>query len=349
MIAVFHCFFGQTSLAFVAIDSNSFTNFLGIVAVVAFCVTAIWIMFTLFRDAGKRNTVMAAQEQIQSSIAPPPPKDPQEIFDEEVKRIEEECTEFYDEAIKTAKAKLGELVLHSRSALRNISITYAKISRNPDNEHFDHLKAKFIKVCESQWSFFKNELGYISYNDIEPHIRMIFSSQTMADQVSKSHDDEDSEMSPSMSRVQEVLLLQNSIPSERMGAFQMEAMDAVEPFKRYYETCVKDWVNECLFNIVSKIREKGAKGASIKDTNLRERFVRLKNTIETMGRLADRLDSNMQEIGEQDAAYNQIIFGSVIMSILAHAPAWFPELGDSELDSSEDVAAAVKAAVEEAS
>ncbi len=322
-------------LASLQIDGTRFTSLLGISAILAFGLVASWILVTYLKDASKKQTVLAAQEFDETQIPEKVIKDPKELFDEEVRKIEEECSELYEEAINTAKANLGELVTHARSSLRNISISYARTARNTENVHIDSLVKRYIRVCETQWSFFKSELGYISYNDIEPHIRMILSCQAMADQFQVQDNEEDIEMTPSMSRAQEILLLQTSLPSERMGRFQMESLEAVDPFKHYYNSCVKDWVNDCLFQIIAKIREKGEQGASLKDTDLRDRFVRFKNTIETMSRLSERVDSNMQEVGEPDAAFNQIIFGSVIMSILAHAPDWFPELGDSETEESE--------------
>ncbi len=327
----------EFQFASVFLNGSRFTEFLGIIAILAFGATAGWIMLTLFRDASKKQTVAAAESFTQTQSTPSPLNDPKALYKEEVKRIELECGEFYEEAIKTAKAKLGELVVHARLALRNISGVYAKVSRNPDSAHMDTLSKHFTRVCENQWEFFKGELGYIGYNDIEPHIRMIFNCQAMADQIHDSDDESQVNLGPAMSRAQEILFLQNSIPTEKMGSFQMDSMTAVEPFKVYFDSCVKEWVNDCLFQIIDKIRTKGDQGASIKDTDFRDRFVRLKNTVETMSRLSERVESNMQEVGEQDAAFNQIIFGSVIMSIIANAPHWFPELGDAEIKEETDL------------
>lgn len=135
------------------------------------------------------------------------------------------------------------------------------------------------------------------------------------------------EVSPAMQRIQEVGNLLNAMPRERMGNFQMDSMEAIDPFKYYFNSFVRDWVGNCDMEIVRKVRTKGKLGSSIKDTEYKAKFIRFKNIIDTVGQLCERLDSNTQQVGEEEVAFNQIVFGSAVLSIVASLQEWFPELG----------------------
>jgi len=309
------------------VDSDVYTEFFGAIAVVAFAATAIWVIVTLGRDASKKKTLVAAQSFSVTAREEQQHRE-EAAFDEEVSRIQEEYVEFYGEIVQSSKTKLGELVAHSRCAFDKISSAYGRICRNPDSDHTENLKKRFKRVCDNQWDFLKSDVGYVGYEEIEPQLAMVLNSQAIFEQFNGAENLEDFEMTPGMARMQEVVLLQQSIPSERLGTFQMDVIEAVEPFKFYFEKVVKEWIADSLFKIVGKIREKGAAGATIKDTDLKERFVRIKHTLDTMGKSCERLDSNLQNIGEEDAAFNQIMFAGVVLSMLSAAPEWFSELGD---------------------
>jgi|GEM_PF-2635254 len=320
--------FISTNVVAAGIDSDSYTEFFGVVAVLAFVITAVWIIITLSKEAANKKTAIAARTY--SETAREEQRDNEEAaFEEEVQRIQEEYVDFYEELVKASKTKLGELVAHSRCSLENIANAYCRICRNPDSEHPENLKRRFLRTCENQWDFFKSDLGYIGYEEIEPQIAMVLNAQSMFEGYGGVEGNVDVAVTPGMARVQEVLLLQKSIPNERIGAFQMDVLEGVEPFKFFFEKGIKEWIAESVFKIVGKIREKGAAGATIKDTDLKERFVRLKNTLDTVGKSCERLGSNLQNIGEEDAAFNQIMFGGVVLSMLSTAPDWFPELGDA--------------------
>ena len=321
------------------LDSDAFTEFFGIVAVLAFVSTAIWIIITLARDAAQKKTVLEATSF--TEIAKEEQQHQEEAaFEEEVRRIQEEYVEFYEEIVRSSKTKLGELVAHSRCAYEKMATAYSRICHNPESEHPENLKKRFTRVCDSQWNFFKAEVGYIGYEEIEPQIAMVLNAQSLFEQFDHNEDMGDMTMTPGMARVQEVLLLQKSVPSERMGTFQMDVIEAVQPFKFYFDRVVKEWIADNVFKIVGKIRKKGAAGATIRDTDLKERFVRMKNTLDTVGKSCDRLDSNLQNIGEEDAAFNQIMFAGVVLSMLSSAPDWFPELGDTAAEEEEAVTVA---------
>lgn len=318
-------------------DSDAYTEFFGIIAVLAFVATAVWIIITLAREAAQKKALLAAasftatakeEQQLQKEAA----------FEEEVQRIQEEYVEFYEEVVNSSKTKLGELVAHSRLAYDKMASAYSRICRNPESEHPENLKKRFFSVCDNQWNFFKSEVGYIGYEEIEPQIAMVLNAQAMYEQFDHVRDGEDDiEMTPGMARIQELLLLQKSVPPERMGTFQMDVIESVQPFKFYYDKVIKEWIADNVFKIVGKIRRRGASGASIRDTDLKERFVRMKNTLDTVGKSCDRLDSNLQNIGEEDAAFNQIMFAGVVLSMLSTAPDWFPELGDIAAEEKEEI------------
>lgn len=329
-------------------NGDSYTQLLGFVAVLAFVATAGWVISIVLKESAKKQSLEAAKENFEIA-APVREDEAKQAFEEEVSRIQEEYAEFFDEVIESAQTKLGELVVHARLALQKVSMAYAKICRNPDAEHPGNLAKRYVKAIEDQWHYFKADLGYIGYQEVDPYMGMIFTNQEILEQMGPmdSEDDfENMEMSPAMMRAQQTVLLQKSIPPERMGSFKMDSVDAVGPFEQYYKRCVKEWIDEVQFKIVAKIREKGAKGASIKDTDLKERFIRLKKTLDIIGRLSERMDSNMNNIGEEDAAFSQIIFGSAVLSLLSETPEWFPELGDSQVEEEEAPESSASAAVE---
>ena len=321
--------FINSRIVAIGLDSDAYTEFFGIVAVLAFVSTAIWIMITLAREAAQKKTVLAATTFTATAREEQQHRE-EAAFEEEVRRIQEEYVEFYEEIVSSSKTKLGELVAHSRCSFDKMATAYSRICHNPENDHPENLKKRFTRVCDSQWDFFKTEVGYIGYEEIEPQIAIVLNAQALFEQFDHNEDKEmgDVAMTPGMARVQEVLLLQKSVPSERMGTFQMDVIESVQPFKFYFERIVKEWIADNVFKIVGKIRKRGVAGATIRDTDLKERFVRMKNTLDTVGKSCDRLDSNLQNIGEEDAAFNQIMFAGVVLSMLSAAPDWFPELGD---------------------
>lgn len=325
----------QPQFVLAALDSDTITEFLGIVAAGAFLVVALWVLITFLKESTTRQSLLAAQlEAAKVAEQADRASDAQDLFEEEVRKLEEEYRQFFDQTIGLCKSKLGELVANARSAQASIAASYARVARNQDGEHAEVIKERFLKACEAQWSGFKAEVGYVGFQDLEPQLRMVLNAHELIAESAANPAAVAGEIAPGLLRLNEVILLQRGMHSERMGSFQMEAMEAVEPFKRYYNRCVKEWLNDILFNLVQKLREKKARGASIRDTELKSRFVRLRNILETVSRLSDRLESNMQEIGEQDAAFDQIAFGGVVLSVLSQAPQWFPELGDDQAEPS---------------
>jgi len=319
-------FKNSAAVAF-GMNSDAFTEFFGAVAVVAFLATALWIIVTIGREAANKQKLGAAEGSSGSTRLLATER-AAAAFEEEVRKIQEEYVEFYNEAISKSKSKLGELVAQSRCSFENMAGAYSRICHNPDGEHPENLRQRFAKVCERQWECLKSDLGYVGYEEIEPQIALVLNAQSFVEQYSSGSSSEEVSLTPSMNRMQEVIALQKSVPKERMGTFQMDAIEAVAPFKFYFEKSVREWVNDSVFRIVRKIRERGASGATIRDTDLKGRFVRLKHILDTVGKSCERLDSNLQNIGQEDAAFNQIIFAGVVLSMLSRAPEWFPDLGD---------------------
>jgi len=312
-----------------AIDSESLTDFLGIAAIVAFSLTALWVLAIVLMESARAKRLQGRSPSASAAWAREEAR--RQEFAAEVKRIEEEYAEFYETAMIAAKSKLGELTRRARASLSRIAAAYSRHCRNYEREHADALSARFTQACDRQWRFFKDDLGYIGFNDVEPHLRSVLECQELFERFGDAEGEVEAgavETAPGIERAKELRELLRTIPSERLGMLQMEAIEAIAPFSSYYEKYTKDWLNDALFGIVNKLRKRGSTGASIRDTDLKQRFTRLKHALETMGRLSERLESNLQEKGEQKAAFAQIVFAGVALAMLAAAPEWFPEIGD---------------------
>lgn len=327
-------------MAAIGIDGDVFTEYLGAIAVVAFALTVTWVAVTLLKEGARKQVTpfaLAGEERggLGNSV-----ENRQGQVEEEVREMEQHFREYYEELMAKSKTKLNELVVNARSSLASIARSYARVCSNPDKLARDALEGHFLRVCESQWNFFRAELGYVGMKDIEPHLRMALATQFGMERRGMSEEMEGEIVSPTVMRRKELTALQKSIPAERLGLFQMEALEAAEPFKFYYSQVVREWINDVSVRIVRTIRKKAPHGTTIRDTSCKEKFVRLKNTLDTIAKLSERLESNMQNVGEEEAAFFQILFGSVILSILSQAPQWFPELGDCQSEEIDQGAAA---------
>ncbi len=325
----------ETTLYLAFSDGDSLADTLGIVAIVAFISIASWIVVTLLIDAHRKQAIKAGQEQKEAFEARRK-KMLAEAFEGAVVRLEKEYSESYQDIIEAARTRLNDLITRADSALSNVSLSYAQICRNPESEHIDALKDRFCKLCEMQWSYFKSNLGYIGYREIEPLLNMILKKEEHTEFLGKANGNEDSEVSTAASRLQEMVAIQKTIPPERMGTFQMEAIDAIEPIKCCFDGALNHWLEDTLMEIGTKFREKSPEGATIEDTELKARFVRLKRVLEVVAKLSERLKLNTQNVGKEDAAFNQIVYGGTISSILSELPEWFTELGGMS-DEAEEV------------
>jgi len=311
------------------VDGEKLTDFLGIAAIIAFSLTAFWVLAIVLMESARAKRSQGRSPSPSAAWAREEAR--RQEFAAEVKRIEEEYAEFYEAAIILAKSKLGELTRRARASLSRIAAAYSRHCRNYEREHADSLSKRFMQACDRQWRFFKDDLGYIGLNDVEPHLRSVLECQELFERFGDTEGEVGSgavETTPDRERAKELRELLRTIPPERLGMLQMEAIEAFAPYSSYYDKYTKEWLNDALFGIVNKLRKRGSTGASIRDTDLKQRFTRLKHALETMGRLSERLESNLQEKGEQKAAFAQIVFAGVALAILAAAPEWFPEIGD---------------------
>ena len=249
-------------------------------------------------------------------------------FAAEREALKSELSQFYDATMIQARRKLGELTKRATNSVEALAESYGRHSVGVDGERHETRVAKYKAVCERQWSFFRSEMSYLSFDEVQDHLRHILESYKSLDLHCTRKDD--AEVTPEALRSQEIVSLARAVIKRDVDALQEEMMEAIEPFADYYERHVKEWLSDRLFRVLGKLRQRGEKGATIEATDLKEGFQALRTRLEVIARLAERVGRNTQKMNQERLALGQLVFVGTVLSILAELKIWFPELAVGE-------------------
>lgn len=306
------------------IYSEVITEYLGIFALLAFGLTVGGVFIILTRDIVSKQSNDIRRFESESSVRKA--KEDAEIrFRNELAVFEKNCDTLFNVTIESSRIRLRDLVGHARSALSEIDGYYAGVCKSVSGESSDEARGRYARACQAQWLFLKQDLGFIGFKELEPYLYKALDSSVLDVPSANASEDVMDEVN---ARGVEVRLLHQSIPFEKFGLFYHDYLSAIDGYKSYFSMHMKEWFGRMNVEIVKMIRFKTSAGVTIDDTDYKAKFVRLKNILDIVDKLSERLESNSSEIGDEDAAFMQVLFGGVVLGIISDLPAWFLEIGD---------------------
>ncbi|MCH6254998.1 hypothetical protein MLD52_00455 [Puniceicoccaceae bacterium K14] len=315
------------ALLFANIISESLTDYLGVIAIMAFAVTVGGVLLLMARDVASKH--QRHEEIIKTQLCvKDAAKNSETVFREEALALDKECREFFGETINSGRVRLKELVVHARLALREIDKSYVGSSKTSGASG-----SRYLSACQAYWYFLKRDLGFVGFKEIEPYLHKALDSSVLegiqegVQECSLEEGDE---------KVVQVRLLYNSLTVENFGAFYRSYLSSVDEYKSFFKMHMKEWLGELKIELTRKLRFKSGSGVTINDTEQKTQLVRLKNTLDILDKVSDRLESNSSEIGDENAAFMQILFGGVALGIVSELPNWFMEVGDLGLEAKVD-------------
>ena len=307
--------------------SDAITNALGVVAVVAFAGTVMYIVVVHLRESARRAAAARLRREMSGGESQQPKTllDFDDNYGAEMKRLKDSLEEFYRTTLDAAGRKLEDLWRYADVSYHKISESYGAHSFGAEGETRKNRIAKFESLCERQFGYFRDDMSFIEYNEVNDKLRPILEAARILDAHVTRRADEQSEVTVEMMRSQEIVSIARAVIKDRASALQSEAFDALGSFCEYYDRSVKEWINDRVFRVVGKMRERGEKGLTIGDTDYTDRFNNLKGRLEMVARLSERISQNTQKASDDSVAICQVIHVATLLRTLAEMPMWFPD------------------------
>lgn len=306
--------------------SDAITEVLGIVAVFAFFGIACYIAMQVLRDSSAKKlpastTMSDFYGEEEEKKAEPEPK--KEVNERE--ELEKHCEKFFLEVIDVGQTKLEEFAQVAEDTFNQVADGYASNSFGHEGEGHSVRSKKFLSVCERQWGALKSDIGYVSYMDIQDHLRHILSNHRMLD-GHKHASTEVVDLNPELLRSQELVALMRVVPKDKVRSLQDQLLKAVDSFRNNFQEECKVWINEQVVKLQAEMRPRKSRKVQITDTEYYKKFKQLKVRLEVVARLSDGITENTQQVSENGLALSQVIHVGTVLRILACIPEWFQEL-----------------------
>ncbi len=315
--------------------SDAITDVLGIVAVCAFFGIACYIAMQVLKDSVSKSLPATTSmndfydgEREKKEKAPPK----KEVNERE--ELEKHCEEFFLEVVDGGRALLEEFAQVAEDTFNQVADGYASNSFGHEGEGHAVRCKKFLSVCERQWGTLRSDIGYVSYMDIQEHLRHILTNHRMLD-GQKHSSNEVVDLSPELLRSQELVALMRVVPKDKVRSLQDQLLKAVDSFRNRYQEQCKAWINEQVVKLQAEMRPRKSRSVQITDTDYYKKFKQLRVRLEVVARLSDGITENTQQVNEKGLALSQVIHVGTVLRILACVPEWFQEL---ELGVRSDVA-----------
>ncbi|MDQ8179300.1 hypothetical protein [Pelagicoccus sp. SDUM812005] len=307
--------------------SDAITDVLGIVAVCAFFGIACYIAMQVFKDGSAKSVPASSslndyysEEAEQKKKKEEPKKEVNEL-----EELEKHCEKFYHEVIDGAQSRLEEFSQVASDTFNQVADGYASNSFGHEGETHAVRSKKFLTVCERQWGALRSDIGYVSYMDIQEHLRHILTNHRML--VGQKHANAETvDLSPELLRSQELVALMRVVPKDKVRALQEQLLKAVDGFRNFYQEECKVWINEQIVKLQSEMRPRKNRRVQITDTEYYKKFKQLRVRLEVAARLSDAITENIQQVSENSLALSQLIHVGTVLRILACLPEWFQEL-----------------------
>ncbi|MBD5780484.1 hypothetical protein IEN85_13370 [Pelagicoccus sp. NFK12] len=306
--------------------SDAITDVLGIAAVCAFFGIACYIAMQVLKDSSTKsvpassslNDYYANEEKSKKQEAPK-----KEVNERE--ELEKHCEKFIIEVVEGARDRLEEFSQVADDTFNQVADAYASNSFGHEGEGHAIRCKKFLSVCERQWGALRSDIGYVSYMDIQEHLRHILTNHRML--VGQKHANSESvDLSPEVLRSQELVALMRVVPKDKVRTLQEQLLKAVNGFRVSYQDECKVWINEQVVKLQAEMRPRKSRSVQIMDTDYYKRFKQLRVRLEVVARLSDAITENTQQVSENSLALSQVIHIGTVLRILACIPEWFQEL-----------------------
>ncbi|MBK1878633.1 hypothetical protein [Pelagicoccus mobilis] len=305
---------------------DAITDVLGIVAVCAFFAIACYIGLQVLTGSSQKSLPASSSlgDYCRESAEKEVEKEPKVEVDEK-QELEKHCESFLIEIVETGRTKLDDFARLSDDTFNQISDGYASNSFGHEGETHAVRSKKFLSVCERQWGPIRNDIGYVSYMDINEVLRHILVNHRMLDGHGHGNN-EVMDMSPEVLRSQELVALMRVVPKDKVRLLQEQLLAAVENFGARFDEECKVWLNEQIVKINAEMRPRKSRSVQISDTEYYKRFKQMRVRLELVARLADGVVENTQRVSESGLALSQVIHVGTVLRILASLPEWFSEL-----------------------
>lgn len=311
---------------------DSITEILGIVAVCSFFGIACYIAYQVLAESSKKTLPASSDlgDYCRDSAEKGTEETPKVEVDEKAE-LEKHCEAFINEVVDAGHSKLDDFARMSDDTFNQVADGYASNSFGHEGESHAVRIKKFLSVCERQWGPLRNDIGFVSYMDINEHLRHILANHRMLDGQNHSKN-EVMDMSPELLRSQELVALMRVVPKDKVRLLQEQLLAATETFGERYDEQCKVWLNEQIVKINAELRPRKSRNVQIMDTEYYKRFKQLRVRLELVARLSDGIVENTQRVSESGLALSQVIHVGTVLRILSCLPEWFTELelGDSE-------------------
>lgn len=314
-------------------SSNSITETLSVFALGAFMLTsAIIVYFQLTEPSKKRLSGRAGAQSIFASPKPPP-KDKtvshsgsESARNRDLEKVERKLKEFLNDTLSSVADKMDELSRRAKCSFEDLAEAYAKNSYGMEGEVRQVRKDKFKTVCGRQWGHFYSELSFAQYSEVQRQLRSIFDTYKLLDPDRTIAEDESIDLSPELLRSQEIVNLVRAVTKDKVGKLQKEMFKLIEPFKTFFEHDIRDWLNERIVLLVTKVRETSDSGIKVVDTKYKNEILSMKTRLETISKLSEQLSQGVGVIDEPRIALSQVVYTGTVLSILSQMFQWCSEL-----------------------
>ncbi|MBC2607674.1 hypothetical protein [Pelagicoccus albus] len=305
---------------------DAITDVLGVVAVCSFLGIACYIGLQVLKDSHRKVSAGAnsledfgADAEAEREAAKP------KVVVNEREELERHCREIEIDILETGRTKLSDFALIAENTFDKVADGYASNSFGHEGETHAVRSKKFLSVCERQWGALRSDIGYVSYMDIQDHLRHILINHRMLN-GSNHATSETLDMSPDVLRSQELVALVRVVPKEKVKLVQEQLLKAIAAFRNAYEEECKAWLNEQIVKVGGEMRPKKSRKVQVPDTEYYNKFKQLKIRLEVVARLADSVTEKTERVSEAGLALSQVIHVGTILRILATLPEWFTEL-----------------------
>ncbi|MDQ8185625.1 hypothetical protein [Pelagicoccus sp. SDUM812002] len=306
--------------------SDAITDVLGIVAVCAFFGIACYIAMQVLKDStGKSLPVSTSMNDFYEEEEKKKSKAEPKIEVNELEELEKHCEKFFLEVVEEGQSKLEEFAQVAEDTFNQVADGYASNSFGHEGEGHAVRSKKFLSVCERQWGALRSDIGYVSYMDIQDHLRHILTNHRMLD-GQKHSNNEVADLSPELLRSQELVALMRVVPKDKVRTLQEQLLKAVGSFRDSFQEECKVWINEQVVKLQAEMRPRKSRKVQITDTEYYKKFKQLRVRLEVVARLSDGITENTQQVSENGLALSQVIHVGTVLRILACIPEWFQEL-----------------------
>ncbi|MBD5778198.1 hypothetical protein IEN85_01650 [Pelagicoccus sp. NFK12] len=306
----------------------------GVVAALAFCVVAGATVFLAIRNASpgralSRRDLTGMEEDkaryVEARVL---------RFEEERERLERSAFEFYQNVLDEIPGKLRELVASSRVALDQVTTDISKASKLPRDMGVAASAEEWRRVIGEQWMPWESDLGYLGVSEIGMRIHQASESWRSYQNLNpKSFEgrERDGEHGPALGLAQVISRLRMESVNELMEGYRQVGSRFLLVYRKE-----REWMSQTVFQSLVLLNEVGEENATLADTNMRSRIVRLKTVFDLVIRMGDSIESELLNVEDGEARRSKVVRTCINLSILGAMPRWFAEAGSLGCDDGDE-------------